>query len=100
MDRETLLDATFHRFVDYLEREFKQNGTIFLKDCLELYSKEELQDVLFEIQEDFDEVPIQEELKECLADAVHYIDRLYKIYSHQYYQFKIEDQANELLCII
>jgi hypothetical protein len=42
MDRETLLDATFHRFVDYLEREFKQNGTIFLKDCLELYSKEEL----------------------------------------------------------
>lgn len=100
MDRETLLDATFHKFVNFLEREYLQNRTIFLKDCIELYSEEELADILFEIQEDFDEVPILEELKECLADAVHYVDRLYKIYSQQYYQLKIEDEANELLCII
>ena len=79
MHKETILDEVYHEFVNRLERDFIKYGDFGLKFSLSDFSKQEIDDLIWEIETEHDIKLSDAEIEECFVDALNYLDKYYHI---------------------
>ena len=78
MIREFMLDETFHRFVNHIESVYAFSGAFWVPTSIRDLNKRELDEILWEVEEEYGEMPTQVEIKECFTDALSYVNDIYR----------------------
>ena len=83
MDSEKMLDEVFQVFVNHLEAVYTKCGAGWVSTEINHYDEKDIDDLMWEIEEEFCVMPSKEEQEECFDDAVNYIDSLYNVRAQQ-----------------
>ena len=99
MSREELLDSVYHTIANELERIYRCAGTCSMRLNIGQYSDKELDQFVWEAEEETGLKITEEEMDECFADAVHYIDSLYQVSDIQKLQDDLFNTDEYIQCL-
>ena len=79
MARDQFLDEIFNTIVNHLENQFLKHGTSAVKTNLSEFSKEEIDQLVWETEEQYDMQISDIEINECFSEAFDYVNEIYRI---------------------
>jgi hypothetical protein len=85
MNNESMLDEVFQSFTTKLEYDYMLKGACAVKLDLDDYSIKELDELILEIEEKYEQTIDRSDLLETFAEAVDYIEEIYRITKHSQY---------------